>query len=122
MLIRSKAELLPGADIVKKLDLEVNSGGDRFKVGQIARGVTTFSEKHRRVMPLSPDARAYAKLNEYFGKFRGARIEVLRVQRYFGGDLSVQEVARTKQQRMQGKMGSSKRRFQKWKKWLAIRF
>ena len=37
-------------------------------------GVMTSNEKHRWVFPLSPTARAYAKLNGYFAGISGCRI------------------------------------------------
>ena len=77
MLILGKAELLSGMDIVKKLDLAVNFGGNQFKIGQSEWGTMTFNEKHHWVFSLAPTACSYAKLNEYFGKFRVAEIEVL---------------------------------------------
>ena len=41
-----------------------------------------------------------------FGKFRGAKIEVLQTQVDFGGNLPVREVARSQKQRMQSKTDS----------------
>ena len=67
-------------DIVKKLDMSVNFGPNQFKVGQSEWAAITFNVEHRWVFPLVPTARAYTKLDEYFGKFRNAEIQVLQAQ------------------------------------------
>ena len=82
--------------IVKKLGAQVCFGSDRFKVGQGVWGMMTFNENHRWVFPLAPTACAYEKLDEYFGKFRKAEIEVLQTQGDFVGNLAVRKVAKTK--------------------------
>ena len=62
-----KTELLLGMNIVKKLDIAVCFGGDRFQFGQGGVwGMMTFNRKHRRVFPLVPTACDYAKLDGYF--------------------------------------------------------
>ena len=76
----------------------------------------TFDEKHLWVFPLAPTAFDCAILIEYFGKFRGAKIEVPQAQVDFGGNLSVREVIRPNQ-RMQSNMGVPKRRFQICGEW-----
>ena len=106
MLIRGKSELLLGMDIVKKLDLTVNSGRNQFKVGKSECGMMTFDEKHHLVLPLVPTACDYAKLNGYIGELRDAKIEVLQAHGDFCENLSVREVPRPNQQRTQSKMGS----------------
>ena len=55
----------------------------------------TFNERHRCVLPLSPTACAYAKLNEYFGKLREAKIEVLQARGDFGDNLPLRQVLRS---------------------------
>ena len=80
------------------------------------RGVATSNEKNRWVLPLAPTDCAYAKLNEYFGKLRGAVTEVLQSMGDFGGKLSVREVSRPKEQRIRSKMESSKTAISIWKK------
>ena len=60
-LITGKAELLSGMNIVKKHDIAVCFGGDRFHVGQAEWEMVTFNEKHRWVFPLVPTACAYRK-------------------------------------------------------------
>ena len=95
-LIQGKTELLTGMHIVNKLGVQVCSGSDRFTVGQGAREMRTFNEKHRWVFLLVPTACAYAKSAEYFGKLRKSEIEALQMQGYFGGNLAVRKVATTK--------------------------
>ena len=79
-LILGKTELLPGMDIIRKLDIAVRFGGAQFKVGQSEWEMTTFHEKYHWVFPLVPSDCDYAKLNEYFGKLQNSEIEVLQVQ------------------------------------------
>ena len=70
-LIRGKAELLSGMDIVRKLDVTVRFGGDQFKVGQSEWEMAmTFNENNHWVFPSVPTSCAYAKLNEYVGKLQ----------------------------------------------------
>ena len=66
-LIIGGSELLLCMHTIKKLDIAVCFGIDRFHVGQ-GWGMLTFNEKHRWVFPLVPTSCAYAKLVEYFGK------------------------------------------------------
>ena len=54
-LIRGKTELLPGMDIVRKLDITVPFGGDKFKVGQSEWGMVTFNEKHHLGISVTPN-------------------------------------------------------------------
>ena len=108
MLSRGKTELLLGMGIVKKLDLAVNFENNQFKFGQCEWEMMTFNEKHRWAFPLVPTACGYAKLNEYFGKLRDVKIEVLQLQGDFGGDLSVRKVSRPNRQRVKSTMGISK--------------
>ena len=77
-LIRGTTELLLWMGIVKKLDAVVNCGADQFGAGRSEWGMMTFNGKHRWVFPLVPTDCACAELNDYFGKFRGAEIEVLK--------------------------------------------
>ena len=55
MLIRGNAELLLAIDIVKKLDVAVNFGGNQFKVGQSELEMMTSDGNHRLGIPLSPN-------------------------------------------------------------------
>ena len=45
-LMRGKAELRLGVDIIKQMDLTVYFWGRQFKVGQIEWGTMTFGEKN----------------------------------------------------------------------------
>ena len=69
-LIRGRAELLAGMDIVKKMDSPVSFGRNKFKAWQSEWAMVTSNGKPRRLLPLFPTSCDYAKLNEYFGKLR----------------------------------------------------
>ena len=68
--------------IIRKPDLEVNFGSNKFKVGQIEWEMMTFNGNHW-VFPSVPTACDCAKLNDYFGEFREASIEVLQARAGF---------------------------------------
>ena len=70
--ISGETKLLSGMDTVKKLDITVCFGSDRFKVGQGEGEMVTFHENRHWAFPLVPTACAYAKPGEYFGKLRSA--------------------------------------------------
>ena len=106
-LIRGKTELLSGMSIIRKIDITVRFGIDQFKVGQSEWGMVTFNGKRHLVFPLDPTSCAYSKLNEYFGKLRNSKIEVLQLQGDFGCNLSVREVLRAGKQRLNSKIGSA---------------
>ena len=67
-LIDGKTELLLGMDVIRKLQLTVDFGSERFQVGQGEWEAMTFNDKHHWVFPLVPNARAYKKLEQYFRK------------------------------------------------------
>ena len=48
-LIRGKAELLSGMDIIKMVDLTLNFGSNQFKFGQSEWKMIPFNEKHHWV-------------------------------------------------------------------------
>ena len=101
--------MLSGLDIVKKLDIRVCVGSDRFHVGQGEWTAMTFNEKHHLVFPLVPTACDYAKLDGYFGKLRKSEIEVVQTQWYFGENLAVRMVAETKIKDCWAKWGNPNR-------------
>ena len=70
-LIRGKAELLSGMDIVKQLGPTVNFWGNQFKVGQSEWGMMNFEEKHRCVFALVPTDCDYDEANGYFWEIEG---------------------------------------------------
>ena len=108
-LIRGEAELISRIDIIRKLDIAVRFGGAQFKVGQSEWETMPFNGNHRWVFPLAPTARAYAKLNGYFGKLQNSKIGVLQAQWDFGGDLSVRNASRVQKQRLRGKRKAQRR-------------
>ena len=69
----------------------------------------TPNVKNRWVFPLAPDDCCYAKLNEYFGKLRDAKIEVPQEQGDFGDDISVREFGARRNSERNVKWGVSKR-------------
>ena len=71
-------------------------------------GSGDFQWGDRWVFPLVPTACSYAKLDEYFGKFWKAEIEVMQTQGDCGEHLEVGEVAKSKNRRLMSKMGNSK--------------
>ena len=83
-LIRGKTELLRGMDIIKKLDITSNFGGNQRNADQSEWEMMTFNAKYHCVFSLVPTSCAYTKLNEYFGKLRGSKIESLQVQGDYG--------------------------------------
>ena len=119
-LIRGKAELISGMGIIRKPDLEVNFGSNKFKVGQIEWEMMTFNGNHW-VFPSVPTACPCAKLNEYFAKLLESEIEVPQVQGDFGWNFSPLEVLRRNINDRKVKCGVSKRRLQKWQKRYKIR-
>ena len=100
-LIEGETELLPGLDIVRKLYITVDFGGDHFTVGRGELEMVTYNEKHHWVFPLAPTACANTKLNEYFGQMQKSKILVLKAQGDFWGHLEVRKVAKSKSQRLQ---------------------
>ena len=92
-------------DIIKKLQLAVDFGGERFQVGQGEWEAMTFNDKHRWVFPLVPNACAYAKLDDYFRKMQKGQMEVLQTQADFGGIQEVRKVPKSKQNRVGDRMG-----------------
>ena len=62
-------------DVIRKLELTVGFGGNRFQVGQGEWEAMTFNDKHRWVFPLAPNACAYTKSEQYFRK---CKPEILR--------------------------------------------
>lgn len=107
MLIHGKKNYFLRMCIVKKLDMEVNLGRNQFKVGESEWGMMTFNAKRLLVFALGPSSCSYNKLSDYFGKLRGAKIEVLQAKGDFGGDLSFREDLRSGKQRTQSRMGVS---------------
>ena len=71
-------------------------------------GAMTFNEEHRWVFPLVPTACDYAKLDEYFGKLRNAKIAALQAHGDFGNHLEARKVTKTKNRRLESKMEKSK--------------
>ena len=53
--VGGKTELLPGLDIVRKLDITVVFGIDHFRVGHGELEMVTCNEKHQWVLPLPPN-------------------------------------------------------------------
>ena len=76
-LIEGKTELLSGLDIISKLDIGVEFGRRRFRVGRGELEMLTFNEKLHWVFPLVPTDCAYAKLDGYIGKLQKSEIEAL---------------------------------------------
>ena len=73
-LIEGKTELLHGLHIVRKPDIGVEFGRNRFRVGQGELEMVTFNEKHRCVFPLAPTACDCEKLGEYYGKCENQKL------------------------------------------------
>ena len=71
--------------------------------------MVTFNAKHHWVFPLVPTARDYEKLDEYFGKLQKSEIETPQAQGDFADHLEVRKVNKTKNRRLESKMGGSKR-------------
>ena len=94
-LIAGKAELLPGLYIIKKLDIGICIGSDRFQVGQGEWIMVTFNGERRRVFPLVPTACPCKKSDGYFGKLPNAKITYLQAQVDFGDHLEVRKVIKT---------------------------
>ena len=65
-LIEGGTELLPGLDIVGKLDIVVEFGIERFRFGRGELEMMTFNEKRHWVFPLVPTSCDYAKVGDYF--------------------------------------------------------
>ena len=63
---QGRADLLLGMDIVSKLDVAVNYKMRKFKIRQIEWLVMICNNKHQWVLPLTPNARGFEKLDEYF--------------------------------------------------------
>ena len=103
-LVDWKTQLLPRLCIVRKLDVRVFFGRNRFHVGQGEWEMMTFNEKHRCVFPLAPTACDYAKLDEYFREMQNEQIVALQVQGNFGDHSDVRKVTKSKSQRSQGEM------------------
>ena len=100
--------------IIKKLQLAVNFGGERFQVGQGEWEEMTFNDKHRWVFPLAPTACAYTKLDDYFRKMQKHQIEVLQTQGDFSETQDVRKVSKSKQNRERNRMGNLRILFQIW--------
>ena len=83
-------------DIIKKLDIAVCFGSDRFQARQGEWEMMTSNGKHRWVFPLVPTDCAYAKLDEYFGKLRKAAIGDLQTQGDFRRHLEAGESRKAK--------------------------
>ena len=92
-------------DIIRKLRLTVDFGGERFQVGQGEWEGMTSNDKHRWVFPLVPTACAYAKLDDYFRKMQKKQIEVLQTQGDFSETQEVRKVSKSKQNRERNRMG-----------------
>ena len=73
-LIEEKTELLPGLDIIRTLDIGVEFGRKRFRVGRGELEMMAFNEKHHWVFHLPPTACDYAKLGDYFGKCENRKL------------------------------------------------
>ena len=84
-LIRGKAELGEGSDIIERLDSEVNSKRRQVNVGESEWEMVTFSEKRRWASRIVPTVCSYSKLNGCFAKLRGSEIERLQSHGDFGG-------------------------------------
>ena len=84
-------------DVIRKLQLTVDFGSERFQVGQGEWEAMTFNDKHRWVFPLVPNACAYAKLERYFRKMQAREIEVLQTQGDFLESQEVRKVSKSKQ-------------------------
>ena len=67
-LIEGKTGLLPGIDIISALDIGVEFGRKRFRVGRWELEMMTFSEKHHWLFHLVSTVCVYAKLDGYFVK------------------------------------------------------
>ena len=112
--IRGITELLAAMGIIRKLDITVRFGRDQFNVGQIEWEMMTFNAKHRWGAPLVPTARAYSKLNEYFGKLQCSEIEVSQAQGEFGGKFNSSRSFTSEKETIPKEDGMfRKRRFQK---------
>ena len=69
--------------------------------------MTTFYDKHHRPFPLVPSDCDCAKLGEYFGKLRNAKITALQTQGDSGERLGLGKL-RKENRRLMSKMGISK--------------
>ena len=101
--------MLLGLDIVRKLDITVVFGSNRFRVGQGESVMMTYNEKHHWVFPLVPTACAYTKLNDYFWENKQEQIEVLQVRGDLGDHLEVRKVTKSKSHKLQAKWGNANR-------------
>ena len=91
-------------DIIKKLQLAVDFGGEQFQVGQGEWEAMTFNDKHHWVFPLVRTACAYTKLGEYFRKMQKHQMEVLQTQGDFSETQEVRKVSKSKQNRERNRM------------------
>ena len=93
-------------DVIRKLQLTVDFGSERFQVGQGEWEAMTFNDKHRWVFPLVPNACAYTKLEQYFRKMQARELEVLQTQGDFLESQEVRKVTKSKQNRLRNRMGN----------------
>ena len=75
-LIGGIAELHPGTGIITKMRITDDSGRRNFHDGQGGWGAVTRNGGNRWVFPLSPTARGFTKLEEYFAKMGNCDLEV----------------------------------------------
>ena len=108
-LIEGKTELLPGTDIVRKLDIRVEFGSKRFIVGRGELEMMTFNEKYHWVFHPAPTACAYANMDGYFGKCTNRKLRPCARMGVSGDHSAVRKVGKTKNRRLEGKWGNTKR-------------
>ena len=98
-LNRCETALLLGR--IKQLDLTVNFKLGWFEIGQSGWEVMTYTNIHRWVLPLVPNAWSYSKLGDYW-EIQNQGIDALMVREH---EFAVRKVLKSKQNRAQSKLG-----------------